>query len=311
MSDQNTELAVTEEPQQRQIAVMQELTVEELVRRNELVKDIRNKVMKDKVHYGTIPGCGPKPTLLKPGAEILKQTFRLTPKIEVEIVDLGGGHREVKVKTSLYHIHTGEFYGQGFGSCSTRESKYRFRNAQRKCPVCDGEFIIKGKTEYGGGWLCYKNKGGCGEKFTDNDPRITEQEVGKIENKNPADEWNTVAKMAVKRSDVAATISATGASEDFTQDIEEIKQNREASSTGAPPAKTSQSKEQPSTNGKGLLGLQSQEYKNAKDAISKAETVERIDEILSTSGGDVFNASAVKGLIAFAKSAKDKIEIPF
>jgi hypothetical protein len=36
----------------------------------------------------------------------------------------------------------------------------------RACPVCAvvGS-IIKGKAEYGGGWLCWKNKGGCGTKW--------------------------------------------------------------------------------------------------------------------------------------------------
>jgi len=36
------------------------------------------------------------------------------------------------------------------------------------CPKCGtNEHVIKGKEEYGGGWLCWKNKGGCGEKWQD------------------------------------------------------------------------------------------------------------------------------------------------
>jgi len=35
------------------------------------------------------------------------------------------------------------------------------------CPECAVPAIIKGKEEYGGGWLCYKKKGGCGAKFKD------------------------------------------------------------------------------------------------------------------------------------------------
>ena len=27
--------------------------------------------------------------------------------------------------------------------------------------------MIKGKPEYGGGWVCYKKKGGCGARWTD------------------------------------------------------------------------------------------------------------------------------------------------
>lgn len=33
------------------------------------------------------------------------------------------------------------------------------------CPNCGKDTIIKGREEYGGGWLCYKAKGGCGAKF--------------------------------------------------------------------------------------------------------------------------------------------------
>jgi hypothetical protein len=33
------------------------------------------------------------------------------------------------------------------------------------CPKCGAAAIIKGKAEYGGGWVCFKKKGGCGAKF--------------------------------------------------------------------------------------------------------------------------------------------------
>ena len=36
-----------------------------------------------------------------------------------------------------------------------------------ECPKCGAEAIIKGKEEYGGGWLCWKEKGGCNAKFTE------------------------------------------------------------------------------------------------------------------------------------------------
>src|ERR1035437_8882720 len=34
------------------------------------------------------------------------------------------------------------------------------------CPNCGKDTIIKGREEYGGGWLCYKKNGGCGAKFS-------------------------------------------------------------------------------------------------------------------------------------------------
>ena len=44
------------------------------------------------------------------------------------------------------------------------------------CPTCGKDAIIKGKEEYGGGWLCYKAKGGCGAKFATDPATITRSE---------------------------------------------------------------------------------------------------------------------------------------
>jgi hypothetical protein len=46
------------------------------------------------------------------------------------------------------------------------------------CPTCGKDAIIKGKAEYGGGWLCYKQKGGCGAKFTVDPSEISHQPAG-------------------------------------------------------------------------------------------------------------------------------------
>ena len=53
-------------------------------------------------------------------------------------------------------------------------------------------------------------------------PSITKQEVGRIVNDNPADQVNTIDKMAQKRALVAATLIAVNASEFFTQDLEDM-----------------------------------------------------------------------------------------
>ena len=34
-----------------------------------LIQEVMRDCMKDKVHYGTVPGCGDKPTLLKAGVD--------------------------------------------------------------------------------------------------------------------------------------------------------------------------------------------------------------------------------------------------
>ncbi len=93
---------------------------------------------------------------------------------------------------------------------------------QRACPNCGKPAIIKGKAEYGGGWVCFKKKGGCGSTFPDNAPEITGQEVGQIKNPDIADQTNTILKMAQKRAFVAATLIATNTSDYFTQDMEDF-----------------------------------------------------------------------------------------
>ncbi len=76
------------------------LTANDIKGQVDLIQEVMKKVMRDKEHYGIIPGCGDKPALLKPGAEKLNLTFRMAPDPETEIIDLGGGHREYRVKTS-------------------------------------------------------------------------------------------------------------------------------------------------------------------------------------------------------------------
>lgn len=200
----------------------QPLTPQAVIRQVGLIQQVMKEVMKEGEHWGKIPGCGDKPTLLKPGAEKLCLTFRMAPKYEITINNLPDGHREYEITCSLYHITTGNFLGSGVGVCSTMESKYRYRNAARKCPVCGKEAIIKGKEEYGGGWLCFKKKDGCGNKWDDGASEIEDQEAGRVENDNPADCYNTVKKIGKKRALVDATLTATAASDIFTQDIEEI-----------------------------------------------------------------------------------------
>jgi len=208
----------------QELAVIDEkrdvITVDDVVHQVDMVKQLYEKVMKKDKHYGRIPGTQ-KDTLYKAGSEKLMTMFQLVPKIiKDEERDLGNGHRDNIMTIALYHKKTGELWGEGTGSCSTMETKFRYRNKKRVCPQCKQETIIKGKDEFGGGWICWKKNGGCGVKYPDGDPEIENQQVGKIENPDIADTYNTVRKMSYKRGIVSATISATGVSDIFTQDIE-------------------------------------------------------------------------------------------
>jgi hypothetical protein len=197
------------------------LTPADVIQQVSLIQQVMKSVMKDGEHFGKVPGCGDKPALLKPGAEKLSLTFRLAPKFNIIQTDMPNGHREYRVLCDITNIVTGQYMGSGVGSCSTMESKYRFRSANRKCPNCGAEAIIKGKQEYGGGWLCFERKGGCKSKWPDGAKEIEGQEVGKVEHDNPADFYNTVLKMAKKRAHVDAILTVTAASDIFVQDVEE------------------------------------------------------------------------------------------
>lgn len=194
--------------------------IETVIAQRKTIMQAIKEAMQVDVHYGKIPGC-PKPTCYKSGAEMLSLLFGLRPQFQETISDLGGGHLEAIYTCSLYSPD-GQIMGQGIGSCSTMESKYRYRNGAVKCPACGKETIIKGKKEYGGGWICFAKKGGCGAKYADGDHAIESQERGKIENLDIADQRNTVRKMAKKRSHIDAVLTTTGASEFFTQDIEDF-----------------------------------------------------------------------------------------
>ncbi len=216
------------------IVVRDEISVDELVAQSQKVKEAMKQAMVPEVHYGHIPGVK-KPTLLKPGAETLLVLLRLAPYYDSEKIFHDDGHLTVFSKATLKHIPSGLTIAEGEGMCTSRESKYGQRKASRKCPQCDAEAIIKGKDEYGGGWVCFKKKGGCGAKFEDNDPAITEQESGTTVNPDLPDTFNTVLKMSNKRALIAAVLNGTAASDIFTQDVEDQPRAEEPAAPKADP----------------------------------------------------------------------------
>lgn len=184
--------------------------------------------MKPEKDYGIVPGTT-KPTLLKPGAEKLCTFFGLSvedPEIVTSVEDWTG-EKHGGEPLFYYQIRQrltrcGELVSSQIGSCNSWEKKYRYRQLDRLCPGCGKPAIIKGRQEYGGGWICFKKRGGCGGKFRDGDPSIEGQQVGQTVNKDIADQVNTIQKMAQKRALIAAVLIAANASEFFTQDIEDI-----------------------------------------------------------------------------------------
>jgi len=198
------------------------MPIAEMKRRLEELQKFVKDVMVEGVDYGPpFPGSDKK-VLLKPGAEKLAEIYGYTvePRIvqRLEIWDPPHGpffHYEIEAL--VYSKRSGQLVGKGVGSCNTKENRYRWRAAGRVCPECRKEgTVIRGKAEYGGGWLCFGKKGGCGAKWKAGDPVIEDQEVGRVENDDIHTLVNTVLKIGKKRAYVDAVISVTQSSGLFT-----------------------------------------------------------------------------------------------
>jgi hypothetical protein len=230
MNDMNA-IAIRDDNRMQRVSAedfMPVLSVQQAIDRKEMLNKFISKVMHLGEDYGTIPGTNNKKVLLKPGAEKLCSIFGLSPRYNpVGTVEDWTGVQHGGEPLFYYEyccqLWRGDrIAGEGIGSCNSWESKYRWRNASRKCPACGKETIIQGKKEYGGGFLCFAKKGGCGAKYADGDQAIIGQEVGRLPNPDFADIINTCQKMGQKRSLIAAVLVVTNCSDAFTQDMEDF-----------------------------------------------------------------------------------------
>ena len=202
--------------------------LEGLVKMRARMDTIHRSLMKEGHDYGTIPGTGDKKTLLKSGADKLCQFHGLVAEFK-NAITYGDGKTtpHIQVETTCF-LHSGSVdgpvVGQGAGAASSWEKKYRYVASARKCPACGKEAIIKGQEQYGGGWLCFKKKDGCGAKWKDGAAEIESQPAGKQDNPDPYDALNTLVKMSAKRAHVDATIRTTATGETWTQDMEDVEE---------------------------------------------------------------------------------------
>lgn len=166
----------------------------------QLIQQVMKAVMKQGTHFGTIPGT-PKPSLWKPGAEVLCTTFRIAPSFRID--DLSD-HDSVRYRVTCVGTHqvTGVVLGEGMGEASSNEEKYKWRNA-----VCAEEFEEMAEDRRRAKWQRSKDDGPYQRKQIRTEP---------------ADIANTVLKMACKRAQVAMAINVTAASDIFTQDLEDM-----------------------------------------------------------------------------------------
>jgi len=207
------------------------LNAENLKRQVAIIREAMEAVMHKGHHYDTIPGCGDKPVLLKPGAEVIGLTFQFSASYDEQIMELGTEHREYRVTCTLTHRPTGGFVGQGLGSCSTKETKYRYRAGDGDIsdiavPKAYWDNRDTNKKKAMQALLQAARDGGLeGEKFTTKKDETGKWRIAtfgeRVEHDNPADYYNTCLKMAKKRAYNDAIITCTAASDVFTQDLED------------------------------------------------------------------------------------------
>jgi hypothetical protein len=161
--------------------VISPFTVETLVERVELVKEAMRRCMEKDLHYGQIPGCGKKPVLLKPGAEMLGTLFNLGQRYRMVERLLPGDHVVYTVTCTQFYRPTGADIADGLGACSSLEYKWRIQTEPRT--LDNGKVIA---------------------------PKYTAHDF-----------LNNALKIAAKRALVASIINATGVSSLFNQDLED------------------------------------------------------------------------------------------
>lgn len=176
------------------------MTKDMVVAQKRLIREVMEAVMKEGTHYGIIPGCK-QPSLYKAGSEAILSTFRIAVDPIIEDISTADC---VRYRITLRGIlPSGEVVGAGVGECSTDEDKYRWRSA-----VSDKEYDATPEDKKRIKYSRPSNYNQSGET--------------KQIRTNPADLANTVLKMAKKRAQIDLTLTSTGASDVFVQDLEDL-----------------------------------------------------------------------------------------
>jgi len=148
-----------------------------------MVQAVMKEVMKENTHFGIIPGT-PKPSLWKPGAEVLCLTFRLAPLLDSRVV-----HDDPEIEWGYYQAKRDRI---------SEGTTIGYFEVEASCTIqsIDGQVLSR-----------------CSARCSNREAKY--RSLGLFEVRN------TVQKMAEKRAFVSAVLMATGASDIFTQDLED------------------------------------------------------------------------------------------
>ncbi len=204
----------------------------------ERIERVHKELMRAESDYGVVPGTN-RPTLLKPGAEKLAQFYGLAAEFRLDIQHGDGVERPTITVVVECRLHLGDLEGPvvntGCGVANSWEKRFRYRRGERVCPQCGKEGTLL-RSKNSPDYFCWLKKGGCGATFALDDDRITRQVVGDVENEDPYDLLNTLAKMGEKRSYVNACLRASATSSLYTQDLDEFPELAQGGSRSAPNA---------------------------------------------------------------------------
>jgi hypothetical protein len=155
--------------------------------------------------YGIIPGTGNKPSLWKSGSEQILAMFEIAVEPVVEDLSTDDCFR-YRVTTKLTHAPSGNFLGAGIGEASSDETKYKWRRtySQKEFDATDPD---RRRIKY--------------SQYRDSNSMWADKEELQVR-QEAADVANTVLKMAKKRSQIDGTLTVTGASSMFSQDLEDL-----------------------------------------------------------------------------------------
>lgn len=155
----------------------------------QLAEQMVNQLLVNNVDYGVTPGTK-GPGLWDPGAAKIIRAFGLHAEHRFPIPPIDNEYLISWTVETLLVNRAGEIMGSGLGSCSTRETKYKYRWVTKE------EAKREGYTE--------EDISELKSKILYNEPRF------RIENPEYGELTNTILAMAAKRSECDAAKSLPG-----------------------------------------------------------------------------------------------------